>query len=238
MATKRLDLSEKDKITSSVSEIMNRVIYGLDFPIEHNSKTQNRTEFVWDLLPQDMRNAYFVIARYTHPETYQKSVRVALERDMYSRSDVTVKLMDGDTEYRVNMPLENCIPSVGEYNFELPTSHERYDDFIQWTHTYLRHYGHIQTADDHLTDIVNNCSAAGQIARVLPDLKDYLGGEARESLTGAVRRSRLPPRLEVDREAVKHIMHYLAMGSLIPEADWSKKRHYPTASRITKLEKE
>ena len=119
-------------------------------------------------------------------------------------------------EYNISLP-RMTLPSD---NLLLPETHHRHAEILEWAIGYDRMNDRVRAAQSFLNNIVECCSSAGQIRRVLSDdilrfVPDYM----QHTFKDAERKSRIPASLGMDgfAESIVELTDVLALGTLSPK---------------------
>jgi hypothetical protein len=208
MATKRLGIWEKSTIKSSIESQLSCLKYSATFPygLEH----EDIKELLGHTADPDLRA--LVSQLQAHPDG-----SVLIDNHWYVSPSITYR----GEEYTLEVSYQ--YPAYKQMSFNRstcdPDVYNKIGEFCeaQWE---LTQAGSRTSA--FLSEIIDDSHSAGQVLRVIPWITDYLGYEAKESLAGAVRKSRLPrpikDRIDDDprawREKVEKASNTMALAHI------------------------
>jgi len=95
----------------------------------------------------------------------------------------------------------------------------RWMELVEWMKTVAQINAEFDTAYNVSSFVIENCNTAGQINRALPELAQYLTGDAREALRDQKRASNMPYEWAAyDKERVMRASLALTKASLFPSS--------------------
>ena len=200
MPTLRLGDSERQQIRIAFSNAMARGLNNKAFPLSED----DFPEFGYSLLTPAIADAY----SYLHEHAHQ------LVRSSSYRPDFKI----ADEVYRYGVNIRGV--SMPMDGMEVPRSHPRYDEILDWTATYGDIQEKIVEAKSTVQEIVRASSSAGQIKRVMQeDILRFLPWHMQDSFNDAERRSRWPSGLQKTgmTQKLDQLGQMLALGAISPE---------------------
>lgn len=195
MGTKRLSQVEKNDIKDDVSLILSRFKFIAECPVASHAQ-------------------FFELVETTRPDSLREAEKLVVNNGGAINRSYGHSIMVGP--YRVS----GSSPSL-EYTYAampLPHDHPLYSPLVKFCEEQLKNEETYEKAWGFFTSVLSNCSTAGQLVRVLPFIKQFLGETAAMSLAGAERQSRWPnvPWSEwTIRPLVQQLHDALALTSLI-----------------------
>jgi len=200
MPTLRLGDNEKSEIRSAFKRVIYRAKNNVPFPLQEH----DFPEFGYDLLEPRIAKHYEFLR--DEAEFLTKASAWTPNFNVRSATD----------EYNISLP-RMTLPSD---NLLLPETHHRHAEILEWAIGYDRMNDRVRAAQSFLNNIVECCSSAGQIRRVLSDdilrfVPDYM----QHTFKDAERKSRIPASLGMDgfAESIVELTDVLALGTLSPK---------------------
>jgi hypothetical protein len=198
MGTLRLDDGERQNIINSFARILMRASNNKPFPMEK--------EEVWDfglsLLEPKTVECYLYLR-----ENNEKLVKS-------QNWHPTIELQDEFYSYHVTF----CDEGLPQNGLQVPHTHPKYAEIHDWVTHYCDMEEQIAKARKAVRRVIQVCSSAGQIKRVLqPEILRFIPSHVLDTLDDAERQSRIPRNLELHDGDLELIANTLAVGSLSPE---------------------
>lgn len=198
MATTRLGDHERGRTIADFNEIIGRAANNKVFPLD----PENSWGFGLGLLPDGVRDKYIHLT--------------VVEPSLVTKAgwNPTIVVADNINKWKIDLYGQ----AMPKDNMQVPETHPLYQPLIEWCEYHHQIIVDISTADSYLRKIVNACSSAGQIKRLMPpEVLTYLPAKLVLSFGNAERQSRIPRNFQIDKEKMEHFANMLAIGAMSPD---------------------
>jgi hypothetical protein len=168
----------------------------------------NRAEFLWSTLPEEDRILLKEVDR-KFPRVIDHAWRPSLVIRYIERDPV-------DEFYRTKISVSfEDVDKMPKIPYVLDEDHPDQSAIVTWAEKQLATQLRVEEVGSYFRRGIQNCSTAGQIKRIFPELVEILPDYIKTTLGDAVRSSRWPISWEqAEDHGVK--MSYLAYCSLLP----------------------